>query len=94
MKITITALTAVALIATSTAAFAGRGGGSHGGHSGSHHASPGGSHHVAGHTNKKGQYVQGHKQTNPNGSKRDNWSSKGNTNPNTGKKGTKDPDKP
>ena len=92
MKSTTAALAALALVVTCSAAVA-RGGGSHSGHSGSHKASPGGTHHVAGHTTKEGKYVQGHRQTNPNGSKRDNWSSKGNTNPDTGKKGTKDPDK-
>lgn len=54
----------------------------------------GGSHHVAGHVTKDGKYVQPHQATNPNKSKRDNWSSKGNANPYTGKEGSKDPDKP
>ena len=84
------ALTALALVATCATAVA-RGGGSHSSHSSSHKAAPGGTHHVAGHTTKEGKYVQGHRQTNPNDSKRDNWSSKGNVNPDTGKKGTKDP---
>ena len=78
-----------------------------GGHSGSHssghsHSSGGsrskpsgggGSHTVRGHTTKDGKYVAPRRQSNPNDSKRDNWSSKGNTNPDTGKSGTKDPDK-
>jgi hypothetical protein len=51
----------------------------------------GGSHYVAPHVKKDGTYVEGHRQTNPNASKSDNWSSKGNTNPYTGKEGTKDP---
>lgn len=50
----------------------------------------GGSHSVRGHTTKKGTYVQPHRQTNPDNSKANNWSHKGNVNPNTGKEGTKD----
>lgn len=44
------------------------------------------------HTTKKGTYVPAHKRTTPNKNKRDNWSTKGNENPYTGKKGTKNPD--
>lgn len=51
----------------------------------------GGSHSVKPHIKKDGTYVEGHRQTNPNGTKVDNWSSKGNANPYTGKEGTKDP---
>ncbi|MBT9528527.1 MAG: hypothetical protein IV105_24970 [Rhizobacter sp.] len=51
----------------------------------------GGSHHVSGHVTKNGAYVPPHQATNPNGTKTDNWSSKGNANPYTGKEGTKDP---
>lgn len=40
-------------------------------------------------TTKKGTYVPAHRATNPNRSKADNWSSKGNSNPYTGKAGTK-----
>ncbi len=54
--------------------------------------SSGGSHSVRGYTTKNGTYVAPHQQTNPNGTKRDNWSTKGNVNPNTGKPGTKNPD--
>lgn len=53
----------------------------------------GGSHRVSGHTTKSGKDVAPHHATNPNHSKHDNWSSKGNTNPHTGKQGTKDPNK-
>ena len=49
---------------------------------------------VQGHTTKNGTYVPGHMRTTPNSSKLDNWSTKGNVNPYTGKKGTKDPYKP
>jgi len=38
-----------------------------------------------------GTNVPSHYRTNPNDSKYDNWSSKPNTNPYTGKKGTKNP---
>lgn len=54
-------------------------------------AAAGGSHSVRGHTTKKGTYVPPHRQTNPDISKTNNWSSKGNVNPYTGKPGTKDP---
>lgn len=59
--------------------------------------SPAGSsreHSVRGYTKKDGTYVAPHHATNPNQSKRDNYSSKANVNPHTGKAGTKDPDKP
>ena len=46
---------------------------------------------VKGYTKKDGTYVDPYKRSDPNGSKADNWSSKGNTNPYTGKEGTKDP---
>lgn len=49
------------------------------------------SHSVKGYTKKDGTYVAPHKQTNPNGTKQDNWSTKGNVNPYTGKPGTKNP---
>jgi hypothetical protein len=51
----------------------------------------GGSHSVSGHTTKSGTYVAPHQATNPNSTKADNYSSKGNVNPHTGKEGTKDP---
>ena len=41
-----------------------------------------------------GTYVQPHFRSSPNGSTLDNWSTKGNTNPYTGKSGTVDPFKP
>ena len=46
---------------------------------------------VKGYTKKNGTYVQPHQRTNPNKTKLDNWSTKGNVNPHTGKKGTVDP---
>jgi hypothetical protein len=54
----------------------------------------GGSHSVKGHVTKDGTYVAPHQQTNPNATKADNWSSKPNVNPYTGKAGTVDPLKP
>lgn len=48
------------------------------------------SHYVKGYTKKDGTYVAPHRATNPNRTQRDNWSSKPNTNPYTGKQGTKD----
>lgn len=51
------------------------------------------SHPVRGHTDKNGTYVPPHRQTNPNETERDNYGSKGNTNPWTGKEGTKEPKK-
>jgi hypothetical protein len=42
-------------------------------------------------TKKNGTFVQGHYSSSPNKIKFDNYSSKGNSNPFTGKKGTVDP---
>lgn len=50
-----------------------------------------GSHVVKGYVKKNGTYVAPHRVSNPNKSKMDIWSSKGNVNPYTGKAGTKDP---
>jgi hypothetical protein len=44
---------------------------------------------VKGHSRKSGTHVQAHHRTAPNKTKRDNYSTKGNTNPHTGKRGTK-----
>lgn len=79
------------------AAFA-KGGGhsSHSNRSGhtSGSSSSGVSHSVGGHYTKDGTYVQPHHATNPDSTKTNNWSSKPNVNPYTGKEGTKDPYKP
>ena len=53
--------------------------------------SSGSSHAVKGHFKKDGNYVAPHRATNPNQTQRDNWSSKPNVNPYTGKPGEKDP---
>jgi hypothetical protein len=47
--------------------------------------------HVRGYVKKDGTYVQPHVRTSPNSTKADNYSSKGNVNPYTGKRGTVDP---
>jgi len=47
--------------------------------------------HVKGHTKKNGTQVKPYTRTAPNGTKSDNFSTKGNVNPYTGKKGTKKP---
>lgn len=46
---------------------------------------------VRGYIKSNGTYVMPHYQTAPNATKLDNWSSKPNVNPYTGKAGTKDP---
>lgn len=45
--------------------------------------------HVKGYTKKDGTYVAPHERTAPNHTKNDNYSTKGNVNPYTGKEGTK-----
>ena len=59
-----------------------------GDHSGSGHVNSS-SHTVSGHTTKTGTYVAPSHATNPNSTKSDNYSTKGNVNPHTGKEGTK-----
>jgi hypothetical protein len=51
------------------------------------------SNNVRGYTKKDGTYVAPHNRTNPNNTQRDNWTSKPNQNPYTGKDGTKEPKK-
>lgn len=46
---------------------------------------------VSGHTTKTGTYVAPHYRTTPDQTKLNNWSSKPNVNPYTGKVGTRDP---
>ena len=46
---------------------------------------------VRGYTKKNGTYVQPHMRTNPNKTRMDNYSTRGNVNPYTGKTGTKSP---
>jgi hypothetical protein len=81
-----------------------RGGGGHGGgnssshsssshssssHSSSKSSSSGSSVHVQGHTTKNGTYVPPHERSRPDGNFSNNWSTKGNVNPFTGKEGTR-----
>ena len=82
----------VMVVATTTGAWAGhRGRGGGGGHSsgGRSHAAATGtgsshsSHAVKGYTTKRGTYVAPHRQSNGDGTQRNNWSTKGNTNPST-----------
>lgn len=68
-----------------TDAFARGGGGRGGGHSSGGHTS------VRPYTKHDGTYVQPHHRTVPNSTQRDNFSSKPNINPYTGKAGTRDP---
>jgi hypothetical protein len=49
------------------------------------------SHYVRPHVNRDGTYVEGHRQTNPDGNRMNNWSTQGNYNPYTGQAGTVDP---
>lgn len=87
-------LLCVAAFVLGSSAFAKGGGGGHssGGHStaSSHgHGSASESHSTSGYTKSNGTYVAPSHATNPNGTKSDNWSTKGNVNPYTGKEGTK-----
>lgn len=50
--------------------------------------------HVRSHVTKKGTYIAPSYRTSPNRTKVDNWSSKPNVNPYTGKAGTKNPSTP
>lgn len=58
----------------------------------SHHSSSSTTH-VKAYSKKDGKTVAAHDRTSPDHTKRNNWSTKGNTNPETGKKGTKNPEK-
>jgi hypothetical protein len=58
----------------------------------SHSGSSSGVVHVKGYIKKDGTYVAPHDRTAPNHTKNDNWSTKGNVNPETGKAGTKNGD--
>jgi hypothetical protein len=49
--------------------------------------------HVSGYTRKDGEHVGPYMRSAPNGTQKDNFSTKGNVNPYTGKKGTKTPKK-
>lgn len=49
---------------------------------------------VRGHFRKDGTYVAPHVRTKPNNTRSDNWSTRGNVNPYTGRAGTQSPDRP
>lgn len=78
-------LAASVLLAVSAPAFARSGAGHGGGHS------YGGSHSVSSYTRSNGTYVAPSHATNPNATRSDNWSTRGNVNPYTGQAGTKSP---
>ncbi len=50
-----------------------------------------GDHYVHGHVTRNGTFVAPHFQTNPNSTRQDNFSTRGNSNPYTGKRGTRNP---
>jgi hypothetical protein len=90
-------IAAAALFACSPLeAFARGGGAGHGGHSSGTSSSSShvnsSSHYARGYFRQNGTYVQGYHATNPNGTKLDNYSTRGNFNPWTSQPGTKSPD--
>lgn len=91
MKKTSLAIMGFAVIASSglTPALA-RGSSSSGYHAPSTRSTGGTSEHVvSGYTRSNGTYVAPHYQTNPNTTRNDNYSTRGNTNPHTSEPGTK-----
>lgn len=44
------------------------------------------------HVRSDGTYVEGHHRTTPNSTRNDNWSTRPNVNPHTGRAGTRDPE--
>jgi hypothetical protein len=74
------AVVVLGLLLGTTELVSARGGGSS--NSGAH------AHHVRQYTDKNGRVVPAHRQTNPDETQRNNWSSKPNVNPDTGKPGT------
>ena len=78
-----------AILIVAAAPATARGGGHSGGHSYGSHSSSTGEHLVSGYTRSNGTYVAPHYQTNPNGTRNDNYSTRGNVNPHTGELGTK-----
>ena len=80
-----------AIIAVSAASAFAKGGGSHSSSSSHYYSAGTSSHSVKGYVRKDGTYVAPSHATNPNSSKMDNWSTRGNVNPYSGKMGTRDP---
>ena len=66
-----------------------RGGGGHGGHTGGGTGSSHSSTHVSSYTTRSGTYVPSYYRSTPDHSFNNNWSTKGNYNPYTGKAGTR-----
>ncbi len=89
MKTTFALIVALTIV---TPAFAKGGGQSSSSHSSSFSSPSGSSHSIGGYTKSNGTYVAPSHATNPNATKADNWTTKGNVNPYTGKPGTKSPD--
>lgn len=79
------------LLTLSDVSYARGGGGHHYSHRSYSSRSSSSPVHVRGYYRKNGTYVQPHYRTRPNYTKSDNWSTKGNVNPYTGKAGTVDP---
>jgi len=83
------ALVAVLTFLVVLPAFA-RGGGHHGGYRSATGTGAKAAHeHVSGYTTKRGTYVHGYDRSTRDSTKTNNWSTKGNVNPETGKAGTK-----
>ncbi len=89
MKTTFALIVAFILV---TPAFAKGGGHSSSSPSSSFSQPSGSSHSISGYTKSNGTYGAPSHATNPNATKADNWTTKGNINPHTGKPGTKSPD--
>lgn len=79
------------IIAVSAAPAFAKDGGSHASSSSRYYSAGTSSHSVKGYVRKDGTYVAPSHATNPNSSKIDNWSTRGNVNPYSGKMGTRDP---
>jgi hypothetical protein len=75
----------IAALVVASPALAGSHGGGHAGGS----RSFGGEHFTVAHTTKNGTHVQGHWSTDPNSTRNDNYSTRGDVNPHTGEAGTK-----
>lgn len=90
------ALYAALALASTAEARGGHSGGRGGGHASAHRSFSLGSspryHSVRGYTRRDGTYVAPHHATNPNGTRADNWSTRGNVNPFTGRLGTRSPE--
>ena len=87
-------LAAASLAATFSISAADARGGGHSSYGGYHassgyHSSGTSDHYVSGYYRSNGTYVSGYHATNPNGTRNDNYSTRGNVNPYTGEAGTK-----